>query len=119
MHEFARKRMKIASDAMKRKSNLREFNIEDSVWVYDPMRKVGVNPKLQRPWKGPFKVVEKLSYILYRVKQSPRHKPRTVHHDKLRMYKGRNLTVNVNTLIFELKLASLYILGYNVFLWDL
>ena len=41
MHEFARKRMKIASDAMKRKydlkSNLREFNIDDSVWVYDPI----------------------------------------------------------------------------------
>ena len=97
VHEFARKRMKIASDAMKRKydlkSNLREFNIDDSVWVYDPIRKVGVNPKLQRPWKGPFKVVEKLSDILYMVKQSPRHKPRIVHHDKLRMYKGRNLTV--------------------------
>ena len=97
VHEFARKRMKIASDAMKRKydlkSNLREFNIDDSVWVYDPIRKVGVNPKLQRPWKGPFKVVEKSSDILYMVKQSPRHKPRIVHHDKLRMYKGRNLTV--------------------------
>ena len=97
VHEFARKRMKIASDAMKRKydltSNLREFNIDDSVWVYDPIRKVGVNPKLQRQWKGPFKVVEKLSDILYMVKQSPRHKPRIVHHDKLRKYKGRNLTV--------------------------
>ena len=42
VHEFARKRMKIASDAMKRKydlkSNLREFNIDDSVWVYDPIQ---------------------------------------------------------------------------------
>ena len=55
--------MKIASDAMKRKydlkSNLRVFNIDDSVWVYDPTRKVGVNPKLQRLWKGPFQAVEK------------------------------------------------------------
>ena len=53
VHEFAQKRMKTASDAMKRKydlkSNLREFNIDDSVWVYDPIQKVGVNPKLQRP----------------------------------------------------------------------
>ena len=49
VHEFARKRMKIASDAMKRKydlkSNVREFNIDDSVWMNDPIRKVGVNPK--------------------------------------------------------------------------
>ena len=84
LHEFARSRMKIASDAMKRKydikSNLREFRVGEAVWLFDPTRKVSLNPKLQRPWKGPFKVFEEISDILYAVQQSPRHKTRIVHH---------------------------------------
>ena len=95
VHEFARSRLQVASDAMKRnydiKSNLFEFQVGDAVWLYDPVRKVGLNPKLQRPWKGPCKVIAKLSDILYRIRQSPRHRSRVVHHDKLRKYKGRNL----------------------------
>ncbi|MCG8078714.1 MAG: DDE-type integrase/transposase/recombinase [Candidatus Thiodiazotropha taylori] len=97
VHEFARNRMKLASDAMKRKydirTNLNMFEVGDSVWLFDPVRKIGLNPKLQRPWKGPFKVIEKISDILYRVKQSPRHRSRVVHHDKLRKYKGSNMPV--------------------------
>ena len=93
VHEFARSRLKIASDAMKKnydiKSNLFEFQVGDAVWFYDPVRKVGLSPKLQRPWKGPFKVMTKISDILYRIQQSPRHKPRVVHHDKLRKYSGK------------------------------
>ena len=89
--------MKIASDAMKRKydikSNLREFRVGEAVWLFDPTRKVGLNTNLQRPWKGPFKVIEKISDILYAVQQSPRHKTRIVHHDKLKKYSGRNLPV--------------------------
>ena len=93
VHEFARSRLKIASDAMKKnydiKSNLFEFQVGDAVWFYDPVRKAGLSPKLQRPWKGPFKVMTKISDILYRIQQSPRHKPRVVHHDKLRKYSGK------------------------------
>ena len=61
VHEFARSRLQIASFAMKRnydiQANLFEFNVCDPVWIFDPTRKVGLNPKLQRPWKGPFKVI--------------------------------------------------------------
>ena len=96
-HEFVRSRLQIASDTMKKiydiKSNLFECHVGDAVWFYDPVRKVGLNPKLQRHWKGPFKVITKLSDILYRVHQSPRHRPKLVHHDKLRKYTGRNLPV--------------------------
>ena len=38
-----------------------------------------------------FKVVEKCIGILYAVQESPRRKPRVVHHDKLKQYRGRNL----------------------------
>ena len=97
VHEFARSRLQIASDTMKKnydiKTNLFEFQVGDAAWFYDPVRKVGLNPKLQRHWKGPFKVITKLSDILYRVQQSPRHRPKVAHHDKLRKYTGRNLLV--------------------------
>ena len=97
VHTFARSRMQISSDAMKRqydiKANMREFEVSEAVWLYDPVRKVGLNPKLQRPWKGPLKVITKISDILHRVQESPRHKPRVVHHDRLRKYTRRDLLV--------------------------
>ena len=49
------------------KTNLFKFQVGDAIWSYDPMRKVGLNPKLQRPWKGLFKVMTKKSDILYRI----------------------------------------------------
>ena len=54
------------------KTNLFEFQVGDAVWFYDPVRKVGLNHKVVRPWKGPFKVMAKLSDILYRIQQSLR-----------------------------------------------
>ena len=51
VHEFARNRLQISSDAMKRnydiKFNLFELHVGDAVWLYDPIRRVGLNPKLQ------------------------------------------------------------------------
>ena len=67
-HEFPRSRLQIASNAIKRnydiQANLFECNVGDPVWFFDPTRKVGLNPKFQRPWKGPFKVISKISEIL-------------------------------------------------------
>ena len=104
VHEFARNRMRAASDAMKRKydikSNLKVFQVGDAVWVFDPTRKVSINPKLLRPWKGPFKIIEKLSDILYAVRQFPRHEPRIFHHDKLKKYLGRNLRLTSNEKMY-------------------
>ena len=95
VHESARNRLQLSSDDMKRnydiKSNLFGFHVGDTVWLYDPVRRVGLNPKLQRPWKGPFKLIDTLNDILYRVERSPRHRSRVVNHDKVRMYTGRNL----------------------------
>ena len=37
-------------------SNLFEFHVGDAVWLKDPVRKVGLNPKLQRLWKDHLKL---------------------------------------------------------------
>ena len=68
IHDLALKRLHIASEAMKRsygiKCNFIEFQVGEAVWLYDPVRKVGLDQKLQRSWKGPFKVISKLNYVL-------------------------------------------------------
>jgi hypothetical protein len=60
------------------------------VWYYQYQRKVGLNPKLQRTWHGPFVGIERLNDVMYRIKLSPKSKPKVVHHDKLKPYVGEN-----------------------------
>lgn len=66
------------------------FNIGDAVWYYNPQRKVGICPKLQRPWKGPFTVTKKLNDVLYRIQFNQRSKAKIVHHDRLKIYNSRH-----------------------------
>ena len=48
------------------------------------------NPKLQRPWKGPMLVVERLNDVLFRIQSGQKTKPVFVHHDKLKPYLGED-----------------------------
>ena len=61
IHDFARNHLKISSKSMKKRYDVRmhknPYKIGDAVWYYNLKRKVGFNPKLQRPWKGPMIVV--------------------------------------------------------------
>ena len=79
---------------MKRKYDIKTYKIPykvgDAVWYYNPKRKVGFNPKLQRPWKGPMIVVEQLNDVLFRIQLSLKAKPIVVHHDKLKPYLGED-----------------------------
>ena len=58
----------------------------DAVWLYNPLRRVGFCPSLQRPWEGPFPVTKRISDVVYRIQRSERSKPKVVHHDRLRLY---------------------------------
>ena len=64
------------------------YKVGDAVWYYFPKRKVGFNPKLQRPWKGPYSVVEQFNDVLFRIQSGQRTKPIVVHHEKLKPYLG-------------------------------
>ena len=94
VHAFARNHMNMSSDVMKKtcdhKIHQKLHNPGDPVWYYRYQRKVGLNPKLQRPWHGPFVVIERLNGVMYRIKLSPKSKPKVVHHDKLKPYVGEN-----------------------------
>ena len=92
IHEFARKHIALSSNNMKRlydrSKHFNSYNASDAVWFYNPLRTKGLNPKLQRPWQGPFLVTERINDVIYRIKRSPRAKPKVVHHDRLKLYIG-------------------------------
>ena len=94
IHDVARKHIQLASNRMKRyydrDVNFTEYNVADAVWFHNPVRKPGVSLKFQRPWKGPYVVIEKINDILYKIQLSPQAKPKVVHYDRLKKYLGEN-----------------------------
>lgn len=63
-----------------------EFSQGDKVWYYRPCRKVGISPKLQKFWEGPFTVIHKLSWVLYRIQKQKGLNPMVVHVNKLKRW---------------------------------
>src|SRR3981081_2953449 len=51
--------------------------------LYNPRGKKGRTPKLVRPWEGPYRVVQRLTDVVYRIRLSPRTKVRTVNRFRL------------------------------------
>ena len=90
VHDFTRARMKLQCNKMKKtydyKISYTNYNIGDLVWLHSPRKYVGLNPKLQRPWEGPYTVIDKLNDVLYQIVRNSRCKPKVVHHDRLKPY---------------------------------
>ena len=92
-HEYVRVKLQHSSSRQKRyydqKINGKTHNTGDLVWLHEPRRKLGLCPKLQRYWKGPFTVIQKINDLLYRIQRSPKSKPKVVHFDRLKEYRKR------------------------------
>ena len=58
------------------------------VWLRNDTRKKGLSPKLTSKWDGPYKILTKLSNVTYRIKRTPRSKPKVVHFDRLKPFQG-------------------------------
>jgi hypothetical protein len=69
-------------------ANSTGFHEDDKVWLYRPTRKKGKSPKLQFSWEGPYKVVNRINDVVYRVQKNPRSKMLVVHLDRLAPYYG-------------------------------
>ena len=54
----------------------------DKVFMFHPIKKLGLSPKLQRLWTGPWEVVERISEVVYRIRMEK--KGRVVHCDLLK-----------------------------------
>ncbi|KAK3082682.1 hypothetical protein FSP39_002465 [Pinctada imbricata] len=92
VHEFARGDLQMSSDVMKRNydvnASLHDYNPGDMVWLFSPNRKVGLCPKLQRHWDGPYRVIEKMSDLVYRIQKLGKTRTQVVHHNHLKKYVG-------------------------------
>ena len=52
------------------------YRTGDFVWLYTPIKKVGVSPKLQKFWDGPYLVLDRLNDAVYRIQRSEKSIPR-------------------------------------------
>ncbi|VDI21707.1 Hypothetical predicted protein [Mytilus galloprovincialis] len=100
IHKFARNKLKLSSDRMKRNydvgTKMQTFDAGDPVWLHNPRRVKGLCPKLQNNWEGPYIVVNKLNDVIYRIQKGPKTKPKVVHQDRLKPYLGEDVPVWFN-----------------------
>ncbi len=52
-------------------SATRQFKMGDPVWLYNPHRKKGLAPKLQKSWEGPYLVIKWINDLVYRIQLAP------------------------------------------------
>ena len=61
-----------------------EYQVGDLVWLHNPVIPKGAKRKLHCPWTGPYRVVKKLSTVVYRIQDTNRRKRLVVHFDRLK-----------------------------------
>jgi hypothetical protein len=83
IHQYARQNLKLASDRMKTRydklANSAGYEEGDMVWLYRPIRTKGKSPNLQSSWEGPYKVVNRINDVVYRIQKNPRSRMMVVH----------------------------------------
>ena len=87
--DFVNKNLKQAAERQKkyydRGLKPREFSSEDFVWRWYPPT-AGV--KLGLGWVGPYKVIDKVTDVTYKIQKSPNNDYIVVHVDQLKPYEG-------------------------------
>ena len=95
VHVIARENLHEAQNRQKRTYDLRihhhAYDVGDFVYMIDSSTKIEQSKKLQKPGIGPFVVNEKLSSVLYRIKN--RRKENVVDHDRLKKCSDRTIPI--------------------------
>uniref|UniRef100_A0A3B3RA74 Integrase catalytic domain-containing protein n=1 Tax=Paramormyrops kingsleyae TaxID=1676925 RepID=A0A3B3RA74_9TELE len=90
VHELTRQALADAGSKQRRaydvRSRGRYFAAGEEVWVYSPVRRRGLSPKLMSHWEGPCVVLERLSDVTYRVRLRRRARVVVLHRDRLAPY---------------------------------
>lgn len=94
IHDRVRANIHEASDRMKEHYDIRAteggYQPGDLVWLFNPQRRRGFSPKLQRSWDGPYEVLKRINDVIYRIRKRPNGKPRVVHFNRLAPFLGDN-----------------------------
>lgn len=97
IHQVVRQRTQLMSNKMKdrydRAMNSEGFKEGELVLLYNPQRKKGMSPKLQTSWEGPYKIVNRLNDVVYRIQSytARRGKIKFVHLERLAPYGSEKL----------------------------
>ena len=91
-HEVAREHLYVAAKRSKAiydtKISVNRYKVGDLVWCLDESRKVGVTPKLERIYEGPFLVTKRFSELYFLIQLDKKGTEKGVNHDKLKPYEG-------------------------------
>ena len=91
IYQHVRKHLKQNSERQKKSYDTRisvnNYEVGDMVYLLDSTKKLGKSPKLKSDiWKGPCVIIRKISDILFEIKNSPKKRPKIIHHDRLKPY---------------------------------
>ena len=91
VHTLARESLQSSQERQKRDYDLKlkvtAYEIGDLVYVLDSARKIGISPKSQPVWKGPYVISKVISPILFEV--TDKRKSFVLHHDRLKPCEDR------------------------------
>ena len=68
-----------------------KFQKGEQVLVFFPVKQIGTSSKLTQFWKGPFKIVDKISDLLYKVNCGKKGSDQVIHCDRIRACKKQLL----------------------------
>ena len=60
------------------------YHAGQKVWLFHPLKRVGLSPKFQSFWKGPYVVIKRISDAVYRIKDVKTQYRTVVHFDRLK-----------------------------------
>ena len=76
------------------RANFQYYSEGELVWVQNKARKRGLCPKLQRRYKGPFKILEQVSDVLYRLVPAEGGPETVLHFNRLKPFVVGSFTGN-------------------------
>jgi hypothetical protein len=89
---LARSHLQRNADFRSARYNLRvkpaTFPVGQWVWYHCPRRSVGLKDKWTKYYDGPYKVLDQVGPVLYRIQKSARAHPKIVYVDKLKLFDG-------------------------------
>ena len=90
IHKLARDKLIESNERHKRAYDLKQFQnnykVGDQVLLFMPAVKKGKNTKLSSKWTGPYRIVEVLSDVVFRVRLNNQAKDKVVHHNRLKPF---------------------------------
>ena len=77
-------------------SNTKSFKVDDKVWYLCPRLVPGKPSKITDQWLGPYKIIEKVAEVLYKIKPADYEGAQmTVHVSRLAKHKGQGDKVRI------------------------